>query len=145
MSGGNPLALATLALAILSASSEAQTTRGEEIERLLEGAYNPPSTEAQLRSCKFTALTRDLTLDDERSSAVRRAILIERPIDPPPRLRWEEARAVIRSRDSALFEAMPTARDSAKMKRNIDGEGAWWASGACNGKPIPRRPPGRPD
>lgn len=145
MPAGNPLALATLALVILSASAEAQTTRQEEIERLLEGAYNPPSNEAQLRSCKFTALTRNMSLDEERSNAVRRAIFIERPIVPRSRLRWEEARAVIRSRDSALLQAMPTARDSAQMRRNIDGEGAWWASGACNGKPIPRRPAGRPD
>ncbi len=141
------LILATLLFSVSSTRARAQEARQardvrqEDIARILEGAYNPPANESQLRSCKYTALTRGLLLDSGRSDAVRRAILIERPIEPRTRLRWEESRALMRARDSALLAAMPGRNDSARMQRNIESEAGWWASGACNGKPVPRRPP----
>jgi hypothetical protein len=128
--------------ALLSPSAvEAQPDRREELERIMERAYNAPESEQQLRECKFTALSRSLRLDQRQATIIRDAILIERPDQPRARMNWEQARAMLRSRDSALLSAMRTPRDSARLRQNIDGESQWWASGACNGKPIPRRPP----
>ncbi|MCU0616615.1 MAG: hypothetical protein MUD17_05920 [Gemmatimonadaceae bacterium] len=122
-------------------SASAQPDRREELEKIMERAYNAPDSEQQLRECKYTALSRNLRLDQRQATQIRDAILIERPYEPRPRLNWEQARTMMRSRDSALLLAMRTARDSARMQRNIEGESQWWSSGACNGKPIPRQPP----
>lgn len=128
-----------LALWMMVPAGVAQA-QSRSIEELLRDSYSPARDFAHLKECYREVLTRELpNLSESQYASFDTAISVFTDTLPSRAARRKEASKRKVVRDASILTVLTNRADSMQFKKNSATEQKWWFSGACNGKPIPRR------
>lgn len=128
-----------LALWMMVPAGVAQA-QSRSIEELLRNSYTPARDFAHVKECYRELLTRELpNLSESQYASFDTAISVFADTLPSIAARRKEASKRKVVRDASILAVLTNRADSVQFKKNSATEEKWWFSGACNGKPIPRR------
>lgn len=128
-----------LVLGMLVPAGVAQA-QSRSVEELLRDAYTPARDFAHLKECYRVVLTRELpNLSESQYASIDSAISVLTDTLPSRAARRRDAPKRKVDRDVSILAVLTNRADSVQFKKNSATEEKWWFSGACNGKPIPRR------